>query len=306
MTKKILLIGRASTGKTSIKKAIFEGSDPNFLMVKPLSPTRGIETNNYEWLDLNLSIFDSSGQEINDLFNNEEQQNKAFNKTDAVIYIFDYPLWVIKPKEIVEEVHRIYTLLKNHYEKAKLVIVLHKVDLINIKLRTRLSHLKKKIIETINLPHDFDFYFTSIYPKIIFNTFNAFFNICSRLSERSLHLKSILDNFMIYLSKAICFITNKKNRVLVQTMTNDFNINDIHSLHKIIADIDHSKEELEVVYDKLHLFGIGETLYTLYITNIDLPELKNLICVSELTGPDLVKQTIKNMKSELISFDLNR
>lgn len=69
--KKILLLGRAGTGKTSIKKIIFEGLDPKDLLYNPLEPTRGIAPTVYSWLDLKLGLFDSSGQELSYLLNNE-------------------------------------------------------------------------------------------------------------------------------------------------------------------------------------------------------------------------------------------
>ena len=62
--KKILLLGRASTGKTTIKKILFEGKDPKDLLYSPLAPTRGITPSIYSWLDLDLGLFDSSGQEL--------------------------------------------------------------------------------------------------------------------------------------------------------------------------------------------------------------------------------------------------
>ncbi len=59
--KKMLILGRAGTGKTTIKKVIFEGKDPNDLLYNPLQPTRGLSPSVYSWLDLNLGFFDSSG-----------------------------------------------------------------------------------------------------------------------------------------------------------------------------------------------------------------------------------------------------
>ncbi len=40
--KKILLLGRAGTGKSTIKEIIFEGKNPKDLIYNPLAPTRGI------------------------------------------------------------------------------------------------------------------------------------------------------------------------------------------------------------------------------------------------------------------------
>ena len=57
---KILILGRAGTGKTSIKKIVFEGLDPKDLLYNPLEPTRGISPSVYSWLDLKIGLFDSS------------------------------------------------------------------------------------------------------------------------------------------------------------------------------------------------------------------------------------------------------
>ena len=102
--KKILLLGRAGIGKTSIKQIIFEGKDPKDLLYNPLEPTRGITPSVYSWLDLKLGLFDSSGQELNFLLDDKNEQALAFENTDVIIYIFDFPLWVAKSQEIINEI----------------------------------------------------------------------------------------------------------------------------------------------------------------------------------------------------------
>ncbi|MCK4380178.1 MAG: 50S ribosome-binding GTPase, partial [Candidatus Lokiarchaeota archaeon] len=64
MPEKITLIGRAGVGKTSIIKVMFEGENPKDLINNPLEPTRGIIPKIYSWMDIELSIFDTSGQEL--------------------------------------------------------------------------------------------------------------------------------------------------------------------------------------------------------------------------------------------------
>lgn len=87
MGKKILLLGRAGVGKSSLKKIIFEGRNPDELLIHSLAPTRGIETSAYSWLDLELSVFDTSGQELKNLLEDESEQLLAFGGVDIVIYV---------------------------------------------------------------------------------------------------------------------------------------------------------------------------------------------------------------------------
>lgn len=304
MTKKILLIGRASTGKTSIKNAIFEGANPSNLMIKPLEPTRGILTYTYKWMDLQVSLFDSSGQEINDLFNNQEQQNRAFNQADAVIYIFDYSLWISRPQEIVEEIHKVYHLIQKSYEKTKLILIFHKIDLIKIKLRGGFRHLREYIKKLINLPVDIPLYFTSIYPKIIYNTFNAFFEILSSFSEESINIKRIINNHVKFLTKSICFVTNQSNQIIIQTMTNDFNIADINPIHQIFIDLDNNSKELEENYGKPLLLGVGKEIYIFLISDLELVknQINALIFVSELKNKEKVQELVNKIRKDLKNF----
>ena len=58
MSKKILLLGRASVGKSTLKEMILEGKNPDDLLIQSRAPTRGIETSIYSWLDLELSVFE--------------------------------------------------------------------------------------------------------------------------------------------------------------------------------------------------------------------------------------------------------
>ncbi len=73
MVKKILFIGRAGVGKTSIMQVIFEGKDPKNLILFPLVPTRGILSSVYKWMDLELGVFDTSGQELLFILENEDE-----------------------------------------------------------------------------------------------------------------------------------------------------------------------------------------------------------------------------------------
>ena len=130
-TKKILLLGNAGTGKTSIKKIIFEGMDPKDLLYNPLEPTRGMTPNVYSWLDLKLGLFDSSGQELDFLLDNEDdsEHKLAFENTDFIVYIFDYPSWISQSREITEQIQKILKIVKKNSLTSKVIIFLHKIDL---------------------------------------------------------------------------------------------------------------------------------------------------------------------------------
>lgn len=281
--RKVLLLGRAGTGKTSIKKIVFEGKNPKDLIYNPLEPTRGITPSVYSWLDLDLGVFDSAGQELNVLFEDEKEQAVAFENSDCIVYIFDFPTWNTKSQEIIKEIKRILEIIKRKSYRSKVILFLHKIDLINQESRENdLESIGKIIKKEFNLP----IYYTSIYPDLIYSTYNAFCEILSSFSEESFNLKKILDKNIKNCSKLMCFIIDKNNSIIVQTMTKDFNTLIINHFHKLIVQLnqtfeDISKSEIDhlilssskganIIMDNLRLFkfnikyliGISESLGT--------------------------------------------
>ena len=91
-SSKVLLLGRAGTGKSTIKNIVFEGADPKDLLINPLEPTRGISPTVHSWLDLTFGIFDSSGQELSYLLNHQDDQEHliAFENNDFIFFTLTF------------------------------------------------------------------------------------------------------------------------------------------------------------------------------------------------------------------------
>jgi len=276
---KILLLGRAGTGKSTIKKIIFEGYDPKDLLYNPLEPTRGIAPSVYSWLDLNLGLFDTSGQELQSLLKDEKEQMIAFENADTIVYIFDYQAWSAKSQEIISEIQFINDIIKKKFSASKLILFLHKIDLLIEKSRELEI---KKITETIKKKLNLPIYCTSIYPNLIYSLYNAFYEILSNFSEETTILKEIVDKNIKKFSKLMCFITDQNNSIIIQTMTNDFNSILINKSHKLIAQITHTFEDMSK-NEINHLMLSSLNKFNITMINLNLLEfnIKNLICISE-------------------------
>lgn len=162
MAKKILIIGRAGVGKTSIKQVIFDGKNPKDIILFPLEPTRGLSTSVYSWMDLEIGIFDTSGQELPYLLEDEIEQKRTFEKSDAIIYIFDYLLWVDNSEGIYEEIQKIFSIMNSYGTKTKFVIFFHKIDLFNQKIKGMFQLIETQIKEHFNIPIEFKIFFTTL------------------------------------------------------------------------------------------------------------------------------------------------
>ncbi|MHA1988084.1 MAG: GTPase, partial [Promethearchaeota archaeon] len=141
MANKITIIGPPEMGKTTIKKVIFEGEDPNDLILFPLEATIGIKYSVHNFMNSKVSLIDAPGQSLPIILHDEQKQILAFGDTSAIIYVFDYPTWISDSQDIIDDVRKIYEINKKHEFGAKIILFLHKIDLV----------IKKKIGSLLSL-----------------------------------------------------------------------------------------------------------------------------------------------------------
>ena len=280
-SKKFLLLGRAGTGKTTIKKIVFEGYNPKELIFNSLEPTRGITTSVYSWLDLELGLFDSSGQELSYLLENQEENHHilAFENTDIIIYVLDYPTWVSNSQLIMHDIQEISEIIKNNSYDARLILFFHKIDLIEKESR---QNTLKEITHLIKAKVDISIYYTSIYPNLIYSLYNAFYELLSSFSKENDYLKNILDSMIKEFSKTMFFITNINDNIIVQSMSNDFNTIIINHSHKLITQLNKTFENM-VKNDQIEHLILSSLNINIIMNSLNYQKfgLKNLICFSE-------------------------
>ncbi len=277
--KKILLLGRPGTGKTSIKKVIFEGESPKTLIANPLEPTFGLTPKKYSWLDLDLGVFDSSGQELDNLLQTEENQILSFESADAIIYIFDFNNWNNQQNLIMNDIKKINQIIESNYPKSQLLLFYHKIDLTP---KNEWEKEIEKIKESLPIRNN-SIFFTSIFPELIYTLYNAFYQILSNFSEETKNLKEIIDDKIRTLTNTMCFVTNKFNSLVVQGITKDFDINLINNAHVLPCIINQAFEEIYrddkiehiIVSSANNLYFIIKSFRT---TKFDL---KNIVVLSQ-------------------------
>jgi len=302
MARKLLLLGRAGVGKSTLKRIIFEGGDPNELLVHSLEPTRGIETSNYSWLDLELSVFDTSGQELDSLLKEESEQIIAFGNAAAVIYIFDYDNWQSDSQEIADEIKEVHNIIKRINKETKLMIIFHKIDLIPKAIRNNVKILTYQIQSIINLPMEHLLYFTSIDEEFVYSIHNAFSEILSKFSDKTFSLKKSLDVSVRDFSKSICYITDYNKSIIVQSKSNDFDINLIYESYRIFYHLTQKKKKIDLNDGDTHLINIDDKILRMLMVPLDAPNLnlKSLVVATESFEEGmlykLMKKILENLK----------
>ncbi|MFX0030605.1 MAG: GTPase [Candidatus Hermodarchaeota archaeon] len=299
MATKVSLIGKPSMGKTTIKKVIFEGEDPNELILFPLEATIGIKYSVHQFMDSKVSLIDAPGQSLPIILEDEQKQILAFGDAGAIIYVFDYPTWISDSQDIIDDIRQIYEINKKHDFGAKIILFLHKIDLIiKKKIGTLLSFIRKQIIKQLDLPEELPLYFTSLHPNLIYTTYNAISNTISNFSENTSILKEKIKAQLKNSSKTSCFVTNTDNYLIIQEISDDFDANILYYLYEEVYNISKSPETITI---KSNVVSLGPKLFNRAIERVNNhnSNFKYIVIFSEtLEKEDMIK-ILDELKKDL-------
>ena len=299
VTKRVALVGKPEVGKTTIKKVIFEGEDPNELVLFPLEATIGMKYSVHNFMDLSISLLDTPGQSLPILLKDEEKQIMSFENTGAIIYVFDYPTWITDSQDVVDDIQSLYKINKHHQFGAKIILFLHKIDLlIDKKIGSKLDLIRKQIARQLNLPEELPLYFTSLHPNLIYTISNAVSDTFSNFSEDSLNLKKIIKNKISELSKTICFVSNQDNNLIIQVSSPSFDTTVLYYLYEKIYNTSKSPEESLA---KTRFVNAGSKILILATENFSNvhPNFNQLSIFSETLEENELNELIKDIKNEL-------
>ena len=204
---KILLMGKAGVGKTSIKSIIFSNISPRD--TSELSITRGIEEIKVNFLkDLTLCICDCGGQEEyqKKYFESEENIEEIFSQTKSLIFVLD-----VKDNQY-SLLEKCVVSVKKYSTNSKIFILLNKTDLIKdtTQIEELISLRKKEITELVNIEDSI--YPTSIYDYSLYKVWNKI--VSSLIISRSL-LESNLKNLCISCNSDEVLVFEKNSLLLI-------------------------------------------------------------------------------------------
>ena len=299
MATKVTFIGPPAVGKTTIKKVIFEGVDPNKLVIFPLEATIGVQYSIHDFMDLKVSLLDSPGQSLPLLLEDEQKQIMTFGDTSAIIYIFDYPNWIENSQDIIDDIKKIYEIKNKLEVDAKIVLFLHKIDLlIHKKIGSMLALIRRQVTKQLDFPEELPIYFTSLHPNLIYTVYNAISDIFSNFSEDSSNLKQIIKKIIKGLSKTICVVSNQKNNLIIQVSSSDFDTSILYYLYEVIYKSSKSPEESLSKSKFINagskiLYMLGESISN-YHSNFN-----DILFFSEILQENDLNNLINEVKGEL-------
>ncbi|KAL7483724.1 hypothetical protein ACHAW6_009364 [Cyclotella cf. meneghiniana] len=170
--KKVLLMGKAHSGKTSMRSIIFA----NYLArdTMRLSPTLDVEHHHVRFLgDLVLNLWDCGGQDAFYESYFERDRETIFRSVELLIYVFDIESDC--PEKDFDHFAGVLEALEENSPDARIFVLVHKMDLVAEEERELIFEDRKRLIEEsclgVGVQH-FQCFGTSIWDETLYKAWS--------------------------------------------------------------------------------------------------------------------------------------
>lgn len=187
--KKVLLMGEAESGKTSMRSIIFA----NYLARETtrLSPTLDVEHHHVRFLgDLVLNLWDCGGQEAFYLSYFERDRETIFRSVELLIYVFDIESQTAEKD--FDHFCEVLEAIEENSPDARIFVLVHKMDLVAEEDREAILADRKRLIAESCAAcgvENFQCYGTSIWDETLYKAWSEIVtNLIPNISVLESHL----------------------------------------------------------------------------------------------------------------------
>ncbi|XP_055546168.1 ras-related GTP-binding protein A isoform X2 [Wyeomyia smithii] len=189
MKKKVLLMGKSGSGKTSMRSIIFA----NYIArdTRRLGATIDVEHSHVRFLgNLVLNLWDCGGQEsfMEQYF--ASQKDNIFRNVEVLIYVFD-----VESRELDRDMHYYQSCLEailQNSPDAKIFCLVHKMDLVAEEQRDIIFKEREEDLKRLSKPLECTAFRTSIWDETLYR---AWSNIVYQLIPNVKALEHSLNYF---------------------------------------------------------------------------------------------------------------
>lgn len=189
--KKVLLMGKAHSGKTSMRSIIFA----NYLArdTTRLSPTLDVEHHHVRFLgDLVLNLWDCGGQDAFFESYFERDRETIFRSVELLIYVFDIESET--PEKDFDHFSGVLEAIEENSPDARVFVLIHKMDLVAEEDREAILEDRKRLIgdscAARGVQH-FQCFGTSIWDETLYKAWSEIVtNLIPNLSLLETHLSN--------------------------------------------------------------------------------------------------------------------
>ena len=208
--KKLLLMGRSGSGKSSMRSIIF--SNYSAFDTRRLGATIDVEHSHLRFLgNMTLNLWDCGGQDVFMENYFSKQKDHIFQMVQVLIHVFD-----VESQEVIKDIEifmRSLKQLKKYSPDAKIFVLLHKMDLVQLDKRDELfSIMMNKLGEAATeygFPNLVGFP-TSIWDESLYRAWSQI--VCSLIPNMATYetnlikFKQLIDAYEIVLFEKTTFL----------------------------------------------------------------------------------------------------
>ncbi|KAH3903607.1 Rag GTPase GTR1 SCDLUD_001251 [Saccharomycodes ludwigii] len=186
--KKLLLMGRSGSGKSSMRSIIF--SNYSAFDTRRLGATIDVEHSHLRFLgNMTLNLWDCGGQDVFMENYFQQQKDHIFQMVQVLIHVFD-----VESTEVLKDIEiftRALTLLKKYSPDAKIFVLLHKMDLVQLDKRQELFQIMMSKLRDTSTAYGFPEivgFPTSIWDESLYKAWSQI--VCSLIPNMTQYQKN--------------------------------------------------------------------------------------------------------------------
>uniref|UniRef100_A0A2P2HVL6 Ras-related GTP-binding protein A-like n=1 Tax=Hirondellea gigas TaxID=1518452 RepID=A0A2P2HVL6_9CRUS len=188
MKKKVLLMGKNGSGKTSMRSIIFA----NYIArdTRRLGATIDVEHSHVRFLgNLVLNLWDCGGQDafMENYF--ASQRDNIFRNVEVLIYVFD-----VESDELEKDMHYYQSCLEailQHSREARIFCLIHKMDLVPEAQRDAMFHDREEDLKKLSQPLNCVCFRTSIWDETLYKAWSSIvYDLIPNVHELEQNLKT--------------------------------------------------------------------------------------------------------------------
>ncbi|KAK9363160.1 Gtr1/RagA G protein conserved region-domain-containing protein [Lipomyces starkeyi] len=191
--RKLLLMGRSGSGKSSMRSIIF--SNYSAFDTRRLGATIDVEHSHLRFLgNMTLNLWDCGGQDAYMDHYFSTQRDNIFRMVEALIFVFD-----VESKELRKDIETFVLCLRNLYEfspTAKIFALVHKMDLVIVEKRQDVYRALMKSLEDTSAMFSFQVqgFATTIWDESLYKAWSSI--VCTLIPNVTVfqkHLQTFAD-----------------------------------------------------------------------------------------------------------------
>ncbi|KAG0662745.1 GTP-binding protein gtr1 [Maudiozyma exigua] len=208
--KKLLLMGRSGSGKSSMRSIIF--SNYSAFDTRRLGATIDVEHSHLRFLgNMTLNLWDCGGQDVFMENYFTKQKDHIFQMVQVLIHVFD-----VESQEVIKDIEifmRSLKQLKKYSPDAKIFVLLHKMDLVQLDKRDELFQIMMNKLSEASTEYGFPDlvgFPTSIWDESLYKAWSQI--VCSLIPNMSTYetnlikFKDMLNAYEIILFEKTTFL----------------------------------------------------------------------------------------------------